>query len=113
MSPPFDRDRIVDPRLGNTPANVLKNRNTRPVTVSSPAREWTAIQLAAIANPFGRALYDWEYRIVHDIFLSSLDASRIRIVETRIMNFPTTLGNQIRVPGGWSFEGDSRSILVH
>jgi hypothetical protein len=113
MSPPSHRNRIVDPRIDNVPSNVLRNRNDRPVSVTSPALEWTAIQLAAIANPFGRALYDWEYAIVHGVLRSSLDASRIRIVETRIMNFPTTLGNQIRVPPGWSFERDNRPILVH
>jgi hypothetical protein len=113
MPPPVNRSRILDPRLGNIPANVLRNRNDRPVSITSPALEWAAIQAAAIANPFGRALYEWEYEIVHDIFRSGLDASRVRIVETRIMNFPTTLGNQIRVPPGWSFERDKRPILVH
>jgi hypothetical protein len=110
--PPPNR-RIVDPRLGNVPADVLRNRTDRPVSVTFPALEWTAIQLAAVANPFGRALYDWEYEIVHDIFESGLDASRVRIVETRIMNAPTTLGNQIRVPPGWTFERDNRPVLVH
>src|SRR5688572_19978656 len=81
--------RIVDPRLRGVPANILRNRTDRPVAITSPVLEWTAIQLAAIANPFGRALYDWEFEIVHGIFRSSLDASRIRIVETRIMNAPT------------------------
>ena len=106
-------NRIVDPRLQGVPANVLKNRNDRPVSVTSPVLEWTAIQLAAVANPFGRALYDWEHEIVQDIFRSGLDASRIRIVETRIMNAPTTLGNQIRVPPGWTFERGNRPVLVH
>jgi hypothetical protein len=108
-----NRPRIIDPRLADIPANVLRNRTDRPVTITSPALEWTAIQLAAIANPFGRALYEWEYEIVHDIFQSGLDASRIRIVETRIMSAPTTLGNQVRVPPGWTFERDNRPVLVH
>jgi hypothetical protein len=113
MPDPPNRGRIVDPRLSDIPDNVLRNRTDRPVSVTSPVLEWTAIQLAAVANPFGRALYDWEYDIVHDIFESGLDASRIRIVETRILNAPTTLSNQIRVPPGWTFERDNRPVLVH
>lgn len=113
MPPPTDRRRIIDPRLGGVSPDVLRNRTDRPVSVTSPALEWAAIQLGAVANPFGRALYEWEYAIVHDLFQSGLDASRIRIVETRIMNFPTTLGNHIRVPPGWTFERGNRPILVH
>jgi len=105
--------RIVDPRLRPVPSSVLTRRNDSPVSLTFPALEWAAIQLAAVGNPFGRALYDWEYEIVHDIFRSGLDASRIRIVETRIMNAPTTLGNQIRVPPGWTFDNDNRPVLVH
>ena len=107
------RGRIIDPRIHGVTADVLRKRTDRPVAVTSPVLEWAAIQAAAIANPFGRALYDWEYEIVHDVFRSSLDASRIRIVETRIMNAPTTLGNQIRVPPGWTFERDNKPVLVH
>jgi len=105
--------RIVDPRLQSIPADVLKRRNDAPVRVTFPALEWATIQAAAIGNPFGRALYGWEYDIVHDIFQSGLDTSRLRIVETRIINAPTTLGNQIRVSPGWSFENDHRPVLVH
>jgi hypothetical protein len=111
--PDPNRGRIIDPRLRGVPADVLRNRTDRPVSITSPVLEWTAIQLGAIANPFGRALFDWEYEIVHDVFRSSLDASRIRIVETRLLNAPTTLGNQIRVAPGWSFERDNRPVLVH
>jgi len=113
MSDPINPHRILDPRLANVPPDVLRNRTDRPVSITSPVLEWTAIQLAAVANPFGRALYEWEYDIVRDIFQSGLDASRIRIVETRIMNAPTTLGNQIRVPPGWNFDGEHKPILVH
>jgi hypothetical protein len=102
-----------DPRLSGIPANVLQNRQDSPVSITSPVLEWTAIQLAAITSPFGRALFDWEYDIIHDIFQSGVDASRVRIVETRILSAPTTLGNQIRVPPGWSFEGDNKPVLVH
>ena len=51
--------------------------------------------------------------IITDIFHDGVDASRVRIVETRILNAPTTLGNQIRVPPGWTFEGHNRPVLVH
>ncbi|HTV01600.1 MAG TPA: hypothetical protein VMF13_13715 [Luteitalea sp.] len=108
-----DPKRIIDPRIDGVRPDVLRNRTDRPVSVTSPALEWAAIQAAAIANPFGRALWDWEFEIVHDIFQSSLDASRIRIVETRVMNAPTTLGNQIRVSPGWTFEKGNKPVLVH
>jgi hypothetical protein len=108
-----NRGRIIDPRLANIPADVLRKRTDNPVSITSPALEWSAIQLAAITNPFGRALYQWEYEIVHDIFQGGLDASRIRIVETRLLNAPTTLGNQIRVAPGWTFEDDRKPVLVH
>ena len=113
MPDPPNSGRIVDPRLGNVPADVLRRRTDRPVSITSPVLEWSAIQLAAVTSPFGRALYQWEYDIVHDIFEGGLDASRIRIVEAHILNAPTTLGNQIRVPPGWTFERDNRPVLVH
>ncbi len=112
MTPP-NRPWTPDPRLGDVPADVLRTRRDRPVMITSPALEWSAIQLAAITSPFGRAFYDWEYEIVRDIFQSSVDASRIRVVEARILNAPTTLGNQIRVPPGWSFREANRPVLVH
>ncbi len=108
-----NRPRILDPRLSQISPDVLRNRTDRPVSITSPVLEWAAIQAAAIVNPFGRALYEWEYEIVSDVFQTGLDASRIRIVETRIMNAPTTLGNQIRVPPGWSLDRENRPVLVH
>jgi hypothetical protein len=113
MPDPPNSGRIVDPRLGDVRADVLRRRNDRPVSVTSPVLEWSAIQLAAVTSPFGRALHQWEFDIVHDIFQDGLDASRIRIVETRIMSAPTTLGNQVRVAPGWTFERDNKPVLVH
>lgn len=107
------RPRIIDPRLGNIPDSVLRNRNDRPVSITSPALEWSAIQLSAITSPFGRALYQWELDVLADIYQTGLATSRIRVVEAHILNAPTTLGNQIRVPYGWTFEGDNRPVLVH
>jgi hypothetical protein len=106
-------ERIFDPRLGNIPRGVLANRTDRPVSVTSPVLEWSAIQLSAITSPFGRALHQREFEIINDIFAGGVDASRIRIVEARILNAPTTLGNQIRVPPGWNFDDERRAILVH
>ncbi|HEY4304720.1 MAG TPA: hypothetical protein VGM82_09645 [Gemmatimonadaceae bacterium] len=103
----------TDPRLGNIPSNVLRNRQDKPVTVTSPALEWAAIQAAAITSPFGRRLYGWERDTVDDIFQGAVDTARIRIAEVRVLNAPTTLGNQIRVAPGWTFERDNRPVLVH
>jgi hypothetical protein len=107
------RGRVVDPRLWNVAPDVLRGRNDQPVSVTSPALEWAAIQASAITSPGGRALYQWELDTLQDIFQSGLDASRIRVVETRILNAPTTLAGQIRVPHGWSFDGDNKPVLVH
>jgi hypothetical protein len=103
----------TDPRLWNVPADVLRNRHDQPVSVTSPALEWLAIQASAITSPFGRALRRWESEIVDDFFLGSVDSTRIRIVEVRVLNAPTTLGNQIRVAPGWTFERENRPVLVH
>ncbi len=102
-----------DPRLSNVPADVLRQRRDSPVNVSSPALERTLIQLGALVNPIGRALYEWERAVVRDIFQTGVDASRIRIVETQVLNAPTTLGNQIRVSPGWTFENANKPVLVH
>jgi hypothetical protein len=112
MTPPY-RPWAPDPRLSGIPADTLRSRHDSPVQITSPALEWSAIQLAAVTSPFGRAFHDWEYEIIRDIFQSGVDASRIRVVEARILNAPTTLGNQIRVPPGWSFSGPNRPVLVH
>jgi hypothetical protein len=103
----------TDPRLSNIPANVLRNRRDQPVSVTSPALEWAAIQASAITSPFGRRLYKWESDIIDDIFQGAVDSTRIRIVEVRIVNAPTTLGNQIRVAPGWTFERENKPVLVH
>jgi hypothetical protein len=80
------RGRIVDPRLSNVNADVLRKRNEKPVSVTSPALEWAAIQASALTTPAGRSLYPWELDTIQDIFQSGVDAFRIRIVETSILN---------------------------
>jgi len=105
--------RILDPRLSNVKPDVLRNRNDKPVSLTSPALEWAAIQASAVTTPGGRPLYVWELDTIQDIFQNGVDASRIRIVETSILNAPTTLAGQIRVPHGWSFQGDNKPVLVH
>lgn len=112
-SPSNPRPRIFDPRLGGISDSVLRNRNDRPVSVTSPVLEWSAIQLSQITSPIGRALYQWELDILTDIYQTGVDTSRIRVVEAHVLNAPTTLGSQIRVPYGWSFQGDNRPVLVH
>ncbi|MEO7361895.1 MAG: hypothetical protein ABI120_16305 [Gemmatimonadaceae bacterium] len=104
---------ILDPRLSGVKPEVLQKRKDSPIRLRSPALEYAAIQLSAITSPFGRPLTPTERDIVDDIFKSSVDAGRVRIVEAHILNAPTTLGNQIRVPYGWNFDGDRRAVLVH
>ncbi len=103
----------LDPRLSGVKPDVLRNRKESPLTFSSPALEFAAIQLSAITSPIGRPLTPTERSIIDDIFQSAVDAGRVRITETHILNAPTTLGNQIRVPHGWDFKDKRRAVLVH
>ena len=103
----------LDPRLSGIDPNVLRNRKDSPVQITSPALQFAAIQLSAITSPIGRALNPTERAIIDDIYQSCVDAGRVRIVEANILNAPTTLGNQIRVPYGWNFTGVRRPVLVH
>lgn len=103
----------LDPRLSGIKPDTLRMRKDSPPRFSSPALEYAAIQLSAITSPIGRALTPTERAIVDDIYQSAVDAGRVRITETYILNAPTTLGNQIRVPHGWDFNGDRRAVLVH
>ena len=105
---------VLDPRLSNVPADVLRRRRDSPVSVTSPVLEWSAIQLSQLTSPLGRPLYQREIDVLTPIYLTSLDLSRIRVVETRLLNAPTTLGNQIRITPGLSFlTEDNKPILVH
>lgn len=103
----------VDPRLSGVRPDVLRTRKDAPVQFTSPALEFAAIQLSAITSPMGRPLTPTERAIIDDMYQSCVDADRVRIVEANILNAPTTLGNQIRVPYGWNFLGDRRAVLVH
>src|SRR5690348_4963786 len=111
--PDSARDRIFDSRLSKINKDILRSRNDRPVNVTSPALEWAAIQASALTSPGGRVLLQWELDLIQDVFQSGVDTSRIRIVETCILNAPTTLASTIRVPHGWSFEGENKPVLVH
>lgn len=103
----------LDPRLSDVSPDVLRMRKDSPVRITSPALQYAAIQLSAITSPIGRRLTPTERDIIDDMYLTSVDAGRVRIVEAHILNAPTTLGNQIRVPYGWNFDGPRRPVLVH
>jgi hypothetical protein len=103
----------IDPRLSDISPAVLQKRKDSPVQLTSPALQFAAIQLSAITSPIGRPLTPTERAILDDIYQTSVDAGRVRIVEAHILNAPTTLGNQIRVPYGWSFDNTRRPVLVH
>lgn len=104
----------TDPRLWYVPNHVLCGRRDQPVILTSPVIEQTIVQLATITSPLGRSLRIWETDLIHSIFGSSVDTARIRVVEARIANAPTTLGNQIRVTPGWDFDTpEHRGVLIH
>jgi len=108
---------VQDARLGSiwrSDPNALGGRPSGPLTVTSPLLENVLVQAGQISAPFGRTLYTEEKNLLDEFFAGSIDTTRIRIVESRIANAPTTLGNQIRVVPGKSFATpESRAILVH
>jgi hypothetical protein len=58
----------------------------------------------------GRGLLPREASLASSIFGDSIDLSAVRIVESRIANAPTTLGNHIRVNPGYTMPD---RILIH
>ncbi len=102
---------VFDPRLSDILPGVLQNRNDQPVSITSPVLEWSAIQLAAITSPNSQRA--WESDIINDIYQGGVDASHVRIVEVRLLNAPTTLGNQIRVHPGRTSGKRQSAVLVH
>lgn len=58
----------------------------------------------------GTPLTSRETTTASSVFGNSINLSAVRIVETRIANAPTTLGNYIRVPPGYSMPD---RILIH
>ena len=104
----------VDPRLWNIDPNALGGPPSGPISIRSPAVEQILIQAAHLTSPFGRRLGPGERDLIYDIYRSSVDTARIRVVEARIANAPTTLGNQIRVKPGFSFKTEEgKSTLIH
>lgn len=106
--------REVDPRIWNIDPDALGGPPSGPVSLSSPALEHLLIQVGRLSAPFGRRLSSEERTMLGSVFGESVDLSRIRVIEARIANAPTTLGNQIRVRPGMSLASDQgKSILVH
>jgi len=104
----------LDPRLSYVSPSQLCGRRDAPLSVSFPALEEAIRQLSVISSLGGRRLYLREQQIIEDVFQSSVDTTRVRIVEARIANAPTTLGSYIRVEPGFNFLTDNnKATLVH
>lgn len=116
-TPSPNPDHVQDDRLRSVwrrDPGALGGPPSRPLRITSPALEHAVVQLGHLSAPFGRTLYVTEKRFLRTIFRDSLDLDRIRVVETRVANAPTTLGNQIRIAPGRSLATDEgKSILVH
>jgi hypothetical protein len=70
----------------------------QPVSVRSPVFEETVAQLSTgLAAISGRPLTLREMALARDIFAASIDYSRVRLIETDILEY-RTVGNIIRVP---------------
>lgn len=104
----------IDPRLSYISPSQLCGRRDAPLAVSFPALEEAIRQLSIVTTLGGRRLYLREQQIVEDIFQTSVDTSRVRVVEARIANAPTTLGSYIRIVPGFDFlTEDNKATLVH
>lgn len=114
---PLDTKDVQDDRLREiwrTDPGALGGPPSRPLRVTSPALEHTIIQLGMLSAPFGRSLLVEEKQLLEDFYKGAIDASRIRVAETRVANAPTTLGNQIRiVPGKSLLTEEGKAILIH
>ncbi|MEO1102368.1 MAG: hypothetical protein AAFW98_01335 [Pseudomonadota bacterium] len=100
-------ERVQDDRLRHiwrADPDALGGPPSRPLSVSSPVLENTIVQLGLLSAPFGRRLLREEKALLDDFYQGAVDTGRIRVVETRIANAPTTLGNQIRIAPGRTFE---------
>jgi hypothetical protein len=104
----------TDDRLWHVASSALCRGGDQPVSLTSPAFERLVLQLAAVTSPIGRGLYSEERRLVQEVFGHSIDITRVRIVEARIANAPTTLGSQIRIAPGFTFTSSAdRGTLIH
>lgn len=116
-SPDANPGNVQDDRLRSIwrlDPGALGGPPSRPLRITSPAIEHALVQLGHLSAPFGRTLYMTEKRFLRAIFQDSLDLDRIRVVQTRIANAPTTLGNQIRIaPGRPLTTEEGKSILAH
>lgn len=105
---------LTDPRLSGVRASLLCSTRYQPVTVTSPLLEGLLIMAGHIESLRGVPLTPPELKTIKDIFATSVDASRIRLVRTSIANAPTTLGDQIRIaPDQRTDTPDWMSTLVH
>jgi hypothetical protein len=114
--------RRTDPRLDSIPENVLlgMQKTDGPSSVSMPAVERLIMLVGEITSPCGRSLEVWETKLINDVYAGAVDTDRIRVVQACVLNAPSVLGNNIRVPPGYSFRTidlktrqDNRAVLIH
>jgi hypothetical protein len=88
----------------------MPDQSDPPVRLRLPTLEvFSALNGGAFAGP-GTPLTDDERNDAFRIFQDSINLDVVRIVPTRVVAAPTTLGNNIRVPPDYAL---SRQTLIH
>ena len=93
----------------NSSPAVMRQENNSP-RVRIPSLEIAGMQYGGAFSKSTRPLSSAERSVASPIFRSGINLDAVRIVETRIINAPTTLGNNIRIPPGHTM---SNSTLIH
>lgn len=95
---------------GAATERVQRQDGEPPARFRLPIAEILGMQYGGILARNRRPLTSSEKSIARPIFGSSINYDQIRIVETSVINAPTTLGNNIRIAPGSSM---SNGTLIH
>jgi hypothetical protein len=93
---------------GSAPGKVL--RQDAGISVRSPTLEIAALRSQQFMSFGGSPLLPAERSIAASVFGSSLNLDAVRIVYSTVVAAPTTLGNSIRVPPGYTMP---HYVLIH
>jgi len=104
---------LTEAQARPSPASIAPQgiyRQRSPFEVRFPSLEVAALREQGAFGSRGYPLSRGEISDAQTIFGSSIDLAHVRIVYSPIISAPTTLGNTIRVPPGYSIP---RRVLIH